>query len=129
MSQRDFSPEFRAFVNKFINSIEQIEVLLILRANPERVWTVDEISAIMRSTPNSIRSRLDALTARKLSVAIPDEGFRYAASGRLDAMVEVLAEEYGRRRFSVIELVFSRPDAARQFADAFRLKEEETGPP
>ena len=62
MSQRDFSPEFRAFVNKFINSIEQIEVLLILRANPERVWTVDEISAIMRSTPNSIRSRLDALT-------------------------------------------------------------------
>lgn len=129
MSQRDFSPEFRAFVNKFINSIEQIEVLLILRANPERVWTVDEISAIMRSTPNSIRSRLEALTAKKLSAAEPDRGFRYAASGRLDAMVEVLAEEYGRRRFSVIELVFTRPDAARQFADAFRLKEDETGPP
>ena len=129
MSQRDFSPEFRAFVNKFINSIEQIEVLLILRANPERVWNVDEISAIMRSTPNSIRSRLDALTAKKLSAAVPDEGFRYAASGRLDAMVEVLSEEYGQRRFSVIELVFSRPDAARQFADAFRLKEDETGPP
>lgn len=100
-------------------------MLLILRANPERVWTVDEISAIMRSTPNSIRSRLQSLAAKKLSAPVQDEGFRYAASGRLDAMVEVLAEEYGRRRFSVIELVFSRPDAARQFADAFRLRDEE----
>lgn len=125
MAQPEFSSEFRTFINKNINSVEQIEVLLILRANPERVWTVDEISAIMRSTPNSIRARLRSLAAKKLSAEVSDEGFRYAASGRLDAMVEVLAEEYGRRRFSVIELVFSRPDAARQFADAFRLRDEE----
>ena len=125
MSQGQFSSEFRTFINKNINSIEQIEVLLILRANPERLWTVDEISAIMRSSPNSIRSRLQSLAAKKLSVAVSDQEYRYAASGRLDAMVEVLAEEYGRRRFSVIELVFSRPDAARQFADAFRLRDEE----
>jgi hypothetical protein len=40
-------------------------------------------------------------------------------------MVETLAQEYAQRRFSVIELVFSRPDAARSFADAFRLREED----
>ncbi|HEY9180130.1 MAG TPA: hypothetical protein VIO32_05385 [Candidatus Baltobacteraceae bacterium] len=125
MAHGQFSSEFRTFINKNINSIEQIEVLLILRANPERVWTVDEISAIMRSSSNSIRSRLQGLAAKKLSAAISDKEYRYAASGRLDAMVELLAEEYGRRRFSVIELVFSRPDAARQFADAFRLRDEE----
>jgi hypothetical protein len=125
VAQREFSSEFRTFINKNINSVEQIEVLLILRANPERVWTVDEISAIMRSTPNSIRARLESLAAKKLSTPVDGQGFRYSASGRLDAMVEVLAEEYGRRRFSVIELVFSRPDAARQFADAFRLRDEE----
>jgi hypothetical protein len=124
LGQREFTPEFRTFINKNINSIEQIEVLLILRANPERVWNVDEISAIMRSSPNSIRSRLVGLVSRKLSRGEAD-GFKYAASGRLHDMVEVLAEEYGRRRFSVIELVFSRPDAARQFADAFRLREDE----
>jgi hypothetical protein len=125
VGRREFSSEFQTFINKNINSVEQIEVLLILRANPERVWTIDEISAIMRSSPNSIRARLEGLAARKLSAAAPNEGFRYAASGRLHAMVEVLAQEYALRRFSVIELVFSRPDAARMFADAFRLREED----
>jgi hypothetical protein len=125
VARREFSSEFQTFINKNINSVEQIEVLLILHANPERVWTIDEISAIMRSSPNSIRSRLEGLAARKLSVAVPNAGYRYAASGRLHGMVEQLAEEYGQRRFSVIELVFSRPDAARTFADAFRLREED----
>lgn len=125
MARREFSSEFQTFINKHINSVEQIEVLLILRANPDRVWTVDEISAIMRSSPNSIRSRLEGLAARGLCAAVEAQGYRYAASGRLDAMVEQLAAEYAHRRFSVIELVFSRPDAARTFADAFRLREED----
>lgn len=125
MPKREFSPAFLTFINKNISSVEQIEVLLILHANPERAWTIDEISAILRSSPNSIRSRLKMLEQRALSAAVPPEGYRYAASGRLHEMVEVLAEEYGQRRFSVIELVFSRPDAARSFADAFRLREDE----
>lgn len=125
MPKREFSPAFRTFINKNITSVEQIEVLLILHANPERVWTIEEISAILRSSPNSIRSRLVVLEQRGLSAGIPNAGYRYAASGRLHEMVEHLAEEYGQRRFSVIELVFSRPDAARSFADAFRLREGE----
>lgn len=127
MARREFTSEFRTFINKNINSVEQIEVLLILLANPERVWTIDEISAIMRSSRNSIRSRLESLTARKLAAAVDESGYRYSAGGRLHAMVEVLAEEYGQRRFSVIELVFSKGDPLQSFADAFRLKEDDAG--
>jgi hypothetical protein len=68
---------------------------------------------------------LEALTRRHMARPEDDQGYRYAASGRLHDMVESLASEYAVRRFSVIELVFSRPDAARTFADAFRLREEE----
>ncbi len=125
MAQREFSFEFRTFVNKNITSVEQIEVLLILRANPDRVWNVEEMSSILRSSAQSIRTRLDSLTARKLAEQVPPGGFRYAASGRLNDMVEMLAAEYASRRFSVIELVFTRPDAARLFADAFRIKEDD----
>ncbi|HLI97118.1 MAG TPA: hypothetical protein VKT72_13700 [Candidatus Baltobacteraceae bacterium] len=124
MPKREFSLAFRTFINKNISSVEQIEVLLILHANPERVWTVDEISAILRSSPNSIRSRLTVLADRNLCRAA-EGGYRYRASGRLDEMVEVLASQYAERRFSVIELVFSRPDAALSFADAFRLREDD----
>ena len=124
MAKREFSETFRTFVNKNITSIEQIEVLLILLANPSRAWTVAEISAILRSSPNAIGSRLEGLRHAKLAKGDPQNGFQYAASGRSHEMVELLSEEYGARRFSVIELVFSRPDAARSFADAFRLREE-----
>ncbi len=124
MPKREFSLAFRTFINKNISSVEQIEVLLILHANPERVWSVEEISAILRSSPNSIRSRLTVLADRSLCRAA-ETGYRYRASGRLHEMVETLAEEYAERRFSVIELVFSRPDAALSFADAFRLREDD----
>lgn len=99
-------------------------MLLILHANPQRAWGVQEISAIMRSSPNSIQSRLDVLSSRGFC-RHDGEGYRYTGSGRLHEMVEELEDEYGRRRFSVIELVFTRPDAARLFADAFRLREDD----
>src|SRR5690348_12400648 len=113
MGKREFTDAFRTFVNKYITSVEQIEVLLILLANPERAWTVTEISSILRSSTNSIASRLKTLQVAGLARPEEGQGYRYAATGRAHEMVEVLQEEYGARRFSVIELVFSRPDAAR----------------
>lgn len=123
MAKREFPPAFRTFVNKNITSVEQIEVLLILHANPDRVWTVSEISAILRSSPYAIESRMPGLIAAKLARSV-EGGYQYAASGRAHAYVETLQEEYCARRFSVIELVFSKPDPLQSFADAFRLKEE-----
>ncbi len=46
MAKREFAPAFRTFVNKNITSVEQIEVLLILHANPDRVWNVAEITFV-----------------------------------------------------------------------------------
>lgn len=123
MAKREFTDAFRTFVNKYITSVEQIEVLLILFANPDREWSIHEISAILRSSPLSITSRLEALEQSGLARG-DGEGYRYASSGGSHEMVEMLQDEYGARRFSVIELVFSRPDAARSFADAFRFKDE-----
>jgi hypothetical protein len=122
--KREFSPAFRTFINKNITSVEQIEVLLILHANPDRVWTVSEISAILRSSPYAIESRMPGLISAKLAKAL-DAGFQYTASGRTHAFVEMLQAEYTARRFSVIELVFSKGDPLQSFADAFRLKEED----
>ena len=125
MAKRDFPPAFKTFISKHINSVEQIEVLLLLLANAERDWGIAEISAILRSSPPSITARLEALKAVGLAVGSPEAGYRYAATGHLHRMVELLAEEYGARRFSVIELVFSKPDPMRSFADAFLLRDQD----
>lgn len=124
MAKREFSPALRAFVAKYITSIEQIEVLLRLHDAPDRIWSTEDLSALLRSSPYAIESRLPALTAAKLVEQV-EGGYRYRAVGRLHASVEELNREYSERRFSVIELVFSRPDPLRSFAEAFRLKDEQ----
>lgn len=125
MARADFSESFRNFIAANVTSVEQIEVLLILLANPDRAWTIAEMSAILRSTPNSISHRLDALEKRKLAAGSPQAGYRYIATGRLHEMVEMLKNEFTIRRYSVIELVFSPADTARSFADAFRFRRDQ----
>ncbi|HET7815666.1 MAG TPA: hypothetical protein VFL13_14995 [Candidatus Baltobacteraceae bacterium] len=123
MARGRFTDAFRAFVYKYITSIEQIEVLLILHDAPARSWTVDEISAIVRTNAASLAARLAGLAHHGFA-AQDENGYRYAAKGALARMVDMLAEEYATRRFSVIELVFSRAEGAHSFADAFLLRDE-----
>jgi hypothetical protein len=105
--------------------VEQIEVLLLLFGDPGRSWNTEEISATLRSSAHSIASRLPRLQATRLVAQESEGAFRYAATGHLHEMVEMLQKEYAARRFSVIDLVYSHGDAARAFADAFRFKDED----
>jgi hypothetical protein len=125
MTKREFSDAFRTFVNKYITSVEQIEVLLTLRGDEQRSWSVSEISSMLRSNPASIESRLEGLCRAKFAAGDVERGYRYLCSGPLRVMVDELDQAYRSRRFSVIELVFSRSSAAKSFADAFRLREED----
>ena len=125
MATRDFSVAFRTFVNKHITSIEQIEVLLVLYQDRARLWSISELSAMLRSSPNAIGSRIESLKRSRLAQGTAASGYRYSAGGHDDDMVAVLKEQYAMRRFSVIELVFSPASGAQLFADAFRFTEEE----
>jgi len=121
---REFPDEFRTFVNKYITSVEQIEVLLNLYGSPQHAWTAAEMSSKLRSNASSITVRLETLARRGFGRKQSSGRYQYAAAGHAHQMIELLDHEYATRRFSVIELVFSRTSAARSFADAFRLREE-----
>lgn len=123
MSNASFSPEFRRFIRRYITSIEQIDVLLLLFGEPGRTWNAVEISATLRSSDASIRSRLESLAAAKLIVKEKD-GYRYEANARGQTMVEQLREHYTVRRYSVIELVFSGSDPMQSLAEAFRVRQD-----
>lgn len=98
--------------------------MLLLRENPERLWTADVLSDELRSSPSSIRVRLNNLLQQRI-VQIHEETFRYAASGATDVLIQRLLELYRERRTTVIDLIFSSPvDPLRSFSDAFRLRED-----
>ncbi|HEY8313690.1 MAG TPA: hypothetical protein VIG51_05900 [Candidatus Baltobacteraceae bacterium] len=126
MSNGSLSKRLRRFIVHSITSVEQIEVLLLLRNQSGRAWTADEISRELRSSHNSIAQRLSRLRQRGLLVREADGRYRYDLGHKQDDVVGELQNEYETRRVRVIEAIYAHSaDAMRSFADAFRLGEDQ----
>ncbi len=112
----------RQLIARHIVSIEQLEILLLLREHRARSWTPAQVNDRIQSSLLSVTARLDDLAGRGLLYRESDQ-YRYDASAELEAVVAVLARDYRERRYSVIDLIFSKGnDRLKVFADAFKVK-------
>lgn len=115
-----------AFIVDHIESVEQLEILLLIhRTAPKPVLAADAASEL-RIDAASAQRRMEDLAARGL-LDQDHPGFVYRANNPRDAGVRALGDAYRERRVSVITLIFSKPakvtaDPARALADAFKLK-------
>jgi hypothetical protein len=120
----EITEDVRQFVAEHVDSLEQLEVLLLLQRHAVRAWSADDVSRELRSSYESSGRRLAALAAGGL-LQESDGAYRYAPrSSELDAAARALERAYVVRRLAVTELIFSRPLAqVRAFADAFKMRE------
>lgn len=113
------------FLMTHVDSIEKLEVLLLLRARTERPWTSSEVALELRITEASASARLEDLASSRLLVG--DSGtpvaYRYSPASSEDVRsIAELATCYAERRVSVITFIFSKPqERVRGFADAFLI--------
>ena len=126
MTQFNTDPpeRLKKFIFFFIDSAEQLEILLLLNGDPERVWTVDSIAQEIRSSVSSSRLRVASLRKMGFVEDVPGTpgAFRYRApSADAHELVAELSERYKHQRFRILELVFSPMKKARDFADSFLL--------
>ncbi len=129
MSTNGLPDIVREFIIEHIDSVEQVEILLLLRQKTGRTWTAESMARELRIAVSSAATRLADLKKLGFVVAVdgaPNE-YRYAPrTPELDETVRGLAEAYSERRVTVINLIFSKPiDKIRTFADAFRLRRED----
>jgi hypothetical protein len=112
------------FLYQNIDSVEQLEVLLLLRRGPERGWTADEVARELYSHPSSILHRMASLSGRGLLRELEPACYQYAPrSTELHDTVTRVAETYRERRVAVIPLIASKPiENVRAFSDAFRFR-------
>jgi hypothetical protein len=112
----------RQLIARHIVSIEQLEIFLLLREHRARSWTPAQVNDRLQSSLVSVTARLIDLAGRGLLHRESDQ-FRYDASAELEAVVAALDRDYRERRYSVIDLIFSKGnDRLKVFADAFRVK-------
>jgi len=112
------------FLYQNIDSVEQLEVLLLLRRLPDRGWTAEEVARELYSHPTSILHRMTSLAGRGLLRELEPACYQYAPrSTELHDTVTRVAEIYRERRVAVITLIASKPiENVRAFSDAFRLR-------
>jgi DNA-binding MarR family transcriptional regulator len=125
----DLPEEVRRLIADHIDSVEQLEILLLLYQHPERTWDAEAVARELRIASISAGERLEdmaqsGLLARKDGKPVE---YRYAPeSESLDAAVRGLSTAYSERRVTVINLIFSKPvDKIRTFADAFRIRRDD----
>lgn len=115
----------RRLIDQHIHSVEQLEVLLLLRATPGKAWTVDEVARAVVSQRDTAGQRLQDLSARRL-IRRDGDTFTYGPDAETDRAVGELAAAYASRRTKVVGLIFSKPsDAVLGFSDAFRLRRDD----
>ena len=122
--------EVKHFIADSIDSVGQLEVLLLVRSEPERFWSASEVSDELRSGRSWAEVQLEYLCVEGLLSARESNApsYRYEPTRpELEAVVARLCEAFESQRAEVIRLVFSqRPsERLRAFSEAFRLRREE----
>ncbi len=123
-----FPEDVRQFIVENINSVEQLEVLLLLREHRDEFWAPEGVGKALCTAPAAALLRLTDLRGCRL--VAPKEGgeqlYRYEpGTPERDALVGRLAAAYKERRVSVINLIYSKPHSHVQaFADAFKLRKD-----
>ena len=116
----------RRFIIDHIESVEQLEILLLLLRRPDEAWSAQGVARELRISELSAGERLEDLHRDGVAVQVHDgaeESYRYSArNAQLDESVRGLASAYAERRVTVINLIFSKPtDKISTFANAFRF--------
>jgi hypothetical protein len=124
----DFPAEIEQFIGQHIESLAQLETLLLLWRDPTRVWTRCDLSRQLYVTPDVCTGIIADLERRGfvLRDAANTDLVRYrSADAVTDQLIDQLASLYQQRRVAVITQIYSKPvKKVQTFADAFRLRRE-----
>jgi hypothetical protein len=120
----DVPEELRGFILRYVDSVAQLEALLLLHTDPSKGWTTDSLAGRLYITAEQAAPLLQRLKEDGF-VESAGEEYRYEA-GPADraAIVNRLAAFYASHIVTVTNLIHSKPRRIREFADAFRLKKD-----
>jgi hypothetical protein len=123
----DFPADIKQFIADHIDSVAELELLLLLRRDPAQAWTPSAAGQRLYASADVVALQMADLQAKQLLTSGPDEQtFVYRPQiAEMVPYVDQLAELYRERRVAVITAIYSKPsDKIRRFADSFRLRKD-----
>ena len=114
----------REFVIKRIDSIAQIEALLLIRSNPQAAWSAAQIAARLYVSEAEAADALDRLCAAELLRSLDGKYRLDGIPPQHAALIDQLLAVYTQHLIPVTDIVHSKPRRIGSFADAFRFRKD-----
>jgi hypothetical protein len=128
MSIGKIPEDVRRFIQTNIDSIAQLEALLLAHEQPETEWTITGMSARLYISPESTAVVLLRLCHDRLMAPAGTDQTRFKYkpdSEELSRLVDRLAETYAKQLVPVTRLVHSKQRSRLQeFPEAFDFRKE-----
>lgn len=114
--------DLRDFILRHIESVTQLEGLLLIRANPAERWDVAGVTRRLYAKEGDVRAALTQLCGHGL-LSCTGDVYRYEPqSEEVRGLVDRLAATYAQLLIPVTEMIHDRERYIRDFADAFRFR-------
>ena len=117
--------EVRELIARHLDSVESIEILLLLRRSPQTYWGAPAIAEQLGINPDIARAKIEALrSSGMITVGEQTGAFRYGPPDeQTRSAIDELAALYANRRSSVINEIYSANlGRLRAFSNSFRVK-------
>jgi len=115
----------RRLILERIDSVPELEAILLLREYPGRDWTAAEASQRLYVS-QTVGAHILATLAQRGFLVSREQRYRYEpGSPDLAQTIDALAETYAHHLVAVTQLIHAKPSASvREFAEAFRLRKD-----
>ena len=117
------------FIVEKLDSVAQLEALLLLRRSPEGQWSVQALASRLYIEEKQTVELLTDLCAKGLATATASapRQYRYQPSStELREIVDRLDEMYSKHLVPITNLIHSKPKPrVQEFADAFKFRKDE----
>ncbi|HYJ17186.1 MAG TPA: hypothetical protein VE170_16965 [Candidatus Limnocylindria bacterium] len=128
MTDKIIPEEVKQFIFEKIDSVAEMEALLLLRSNPEASWSIASLAKRLYIDEGQTAKIVDHLCREGLLTISSNEqaSYRYEPkSVELQNSVDRVAEMYTKHLVPISTLIHSKPRVrAQEFADAFRLRKD-----
>lgn len=122
--QTPTSKDVDQFITNAIDTVPQLEALLLLWKKRPRVWSLPDLAAGLYIAVEETKSALDPLERQGLVTRNPAGEYSYLA-GPHDALIAAVDETYRRELVRISRMIHSKaPSAVREFARAFMLRKD-----
>lgn len=128
MTFTDISEDIQNFIKKYVQSVGDLDVVLLLATDLTKEWTSEDVSRILRTNVSYASTQLDKLAAGGLlRRQSRDQKQFYTCAFDTETLDRIhrLEELYKVKTSALIRLIYSQPiDVIQKIADAFKIKKD-----